>query len=289
VLRDGKVVLDTPVRRTTPAETVTAMVGHAVETARRASTAMPAPWLLEVEDLTVPGRLLHVGLALRAGEVLGVTGLAGSGLSELARAVFGALGKQAHGRVLVDGTPLALGDPSRALAAGIALLTGDRLREGLLPDFTLVDNICLPILSRFGGPAGMLDRPEMARTAERNIARLHVRTSGPLARARQLSGGNQQKMLFAKWLETRPKVFVMDEPTIGIDVGSKQEIRGIIDEIARAGVGIVLVTTELEELVLLCDRVLIMFRGTIVGELVGEAIAREAILHAAATGVVSAA
>ena len=124
----------------------------------------------------------------------------------------------------------------------------------------------------------------MKETAERNIARLRVRAPGPFALARQLSGGNQQKVLFAKWLETMPKVFVMDEPTIGIDVGSKAEIRAIIDEIAAAGVGIVLVTTELEELVSLCDRVLVMFRGEIVGELKGAAIERETILHASACG-----
>jgi ABC-type sugar transport system ATPase subunit len=154
----------------------------------------------------------------------------------------------------------------------------------LLPDFSLLENICLPILPRFAGFAGRLDRAAMAETAARNIARLRVRAPGPEARARQLSGGNQQKVLFAKWLETLPKVFVMDEPTIGIDVGSKAEIRAIIDEIAAAGVGIVLVTTELEELVSLCDRVLVMFRGELVAELTGAAIERESILHIAACG-----
>ena len=124
----------------------------------------------------------------------------------------------------------------------------------------------------------------MTETTIRNMARLRVRAPGPESRAGQLSGGNQQKVLFAKWLETLPKVFVMDEPTIGIDVGSKAEIRGIVDEIAAAGVGVVLVTTELEELVSLCDRVLVMFRGEIVTELTGSAIEREAILHAAACG-----
>jgi ABC-type sugar transport system ATPase subunit len=129
----------------------------------------------------------------------------------------------------------------------------------------------------------------MRQTTERNIERLGVRAPGPLALARQLSGGNQQKVLFAKWLETRPKVFVMDEPTIGVDVGAKEEIRKIIDEIAAAGVGILLVTTELDELVLLCDRVLVMFRGAIVGELSGEGVKRETILQASACGEIQAA
>jgi ABC-type sugar transport system ATPase subunit len=292
VMRDGMVVADGPVRETTLPAVVTAMVGRAVEASRRATAIAaerPDVPLMRVANLTVPGRLHGVSFTLREGEVLGVTGLAGSGLDELARAVFGAPGGRTLGTVSVAGAPIRAGDPAGSLAAGIALLTSDRLREGILPDFTLVDNICLPIISRFAGFAGALDRSGMAGTAARNIARLRVHAPGPFARARQLSGGNQQKVLFAKWLETRPKVFVMDEPTIGIDVGSKEEIRFIVDEIARAGVGILLVTTELEDLVLLCDRVLIMFRGAIIGELGGAAIERGAILHASACGEIGAA
>ena len=168
-------------------------------------------------------------------------------------------------------------DPAASLAAGIALLTGDRRREGILPDFTLIENICLPILPplRAASPGRSISAP-WRRPRPRNMARLRVRAPGPQTRPRQLSGGNQQKVLFAKWLETMPKVFIMDEPTIGIDVGSKAEIRDIIDEIAAAGVGVVLITTELDELVSLCDRVLVMFRGALVAELAGAAIEREA-------------
>ena len=241
---------------------------------------------MTVENLAIPRRLRPVSFALGRGEVLGVTGLAGSGLGELARAMFGAPGAgSTSGRVTVEGKAIPPGNPAAALAAGVALLTSDRLREGILPEFTLVDNVCLPVLPRFANRLGMLDTAAMVETCRRNITRLNVRAPGPFARARQLSGGNQQKVLFAKWLETGPKVFIMDEPTIGIDVGSKAEIRTIIDEIATTGVGIVLVTTELEELVSLCDRVLVMFRGAIVAELTGAAIEREAILHASAGGL----
>jgi ABC-type sugar transport system ATPase subunit len=285
VLRDGEVVMDGPVNATTLPRVVTAMVGRSVETSRRVANLTRAEQgapLLRVERLTVPGRLHEISFSLRAGEVLGVTGLAGSGLAELSRAVFGASDSRATGRVAVEGKSVPAADPTRSLEAGIALLTSDRLREGILPDFTLTDNICLPILSRFAHFAGVLDRAEMEKTAERNVKRLRVQAPGPQVPARQLSGGNQQKVLFAKWLETKPKVFVMDEPTIGVDVGSKAEIRGIINEIAAMGVGILLVTTELEELVCMCDRVLVMFRGAIVDELFGVAINRENILHASA-------
>jgi len=292
VMRDGVVVTDGPVAATTLPQVVTAMVGRDIDTTRRKSHLIggeDGPPLMKVEGLTVRGALHQVNFALRAGEVLGVTGLAGSGLSDLSRAVFGASERPTAGRVIIEGTPLAGGDPAASLKARIALLTSDRLREGILPESTLVENICLPILSRFARFAGGLDQTEMVRTTERNIERLRVHTPGPFAKARQLSGGNQQKVLFAKWLETNPRVFVMDEPTIGIDVGAKAEIRGIIDEIARAGVGVLLVTTELEELVFLCDRVLVMFRGRIIGELTGAAIDRERILHASACGEIQAA
>jgi ABC-type sugar transport system ATPase subunit len=265
------------------------MIGrHLESSSRRKTAAADAPTgeaLLRVEDLAVAGRLSKVNFVLGRGEVLGITGLAGSGLGELAKAIFGATGRgRTSGRVVVDGKPVAPGSPCASLAAGIALITGDRRREGIFPDFTLQENICLPILGRFTGFAGRLDGAAMQQTTARNLARLRVRAPGPQTRAGQLSGGNQQKVVFAKWLETLPKVFVMDEPTIGIDVGSKAEIRDIINEIAAAGVGIVLITTELEELVSLCDRVLVMFRGELVTEFSGSDIERAAILHASACG-----
>jgi ABC-type sugar transport system ATPase subunit len=291
VMRDGEVVADGQVSETTLPQVVAQMVGRKVDASRRVAHAAGAPRapLMTVENLSVSGLLPNVSFTLRSGEVLGVTGLAGSGLHELSKGLFGAAGRKASGRILIEGVPVPPGDPAAALKSGIALLTSDRLGEGVLPNFTLVENICLPILSRFTGAGGSLDFAEMERTTARNIQRLRVNAPGPSALARQLSGGNQQKVLFAKWLETEPKVFVMDEPTIGVDVGAKEEIRRIIDEIASAGVGVVLVTTELDELVLLCDRVLVMFRGAVIGELSGDDVNRERILHAAACGEIQAA
>ena len=288
VMRDGEVVHDSPVAQTSLPQVVAAMVGRHLETTQR--TPKANGWdkgepLLRIEDLAVTGRLKKISFALKRGEVLGITGLAGSGIGALAKAMFGASGgSRISGRVFIDGKAVAPGSPSASVAAGIALVPSDRRREGILPDFSLLENVCLPILPRFAGFAGRLDAKAMIDTTTRNMARLRVRAPGPLSQARLLSGGNQQKILFAKWLETMPRVFIMDEPTVGIDVGSKAEIRIIVDEIAASGVGIVLVTTELEELVSLCDRVLVMFRGEVVTELKGRAIEREAILHAAACG-----
>jgi ABC-type sugar transport system ATPase subunit len=290
VMRDGEVVADGPVIETTLPRVVTQMVGRRIETSRRVGRAFAeATPLMKVENLSLPGLLQNVSFGLRSGEVLGVTGLAGSGLRELSRGLFGAAGREASGRILIQGVPVPQRDPSASLKCGIALLTSDRLGEGILPNFTLVENISLPILSRFRRRSGALDFAEMERTTAQNIQRLGIHAPGPSALARQLSGGNQQKVLFAKWLETKPKVFVMDEPTIGVDVGAKEEIRKIIHEIASAGVGVVLITAELDELVLLCDRVLVMFRGAVIGELSGEAVNRERILHASACGDIQAA
>ena len=292
IMRDGEVVADRLVHDMTLPQVVAAMIGREVKAGSRASRGRElmrdAAPRLSVENLTLRGALDNASFVVRGGEILGVTGLAGSGLDELSRAIFGASSRPATGRVMVDGSPVAPSSPSASLRAGIALITNDRLREGVLLDFPLTENICLPILSRFGGALGVLNRGEMEKTTLRNIERLRIRTTGPLALARQLSGGNQQKVLFAKWLETEPKVFVMDEPTIGVDVGAKDEIRKIIDEVAAAGAGVLLVTTELDELVSLCDRVLIMFRGAIVGELSGDAIERRAILQASTTGQIQA-
>ena len=164
------------------------------------------------------------------------------------------------------------------------LLTNDRLREGVLPDFTIQENVVLPVLGRFAGLLGLLDMGAIGTAAREAIARLRVRAPGPQTPVRSLSGGNQQKVLFAKWLGTRPRVFIMDEPTIGIDVGSKAEIRALIRTIAADGVGVVLITAEIDELTTLCDRVLVMFRGRFVAELTDAAIERSTILHASVSG-----
>ncbi len=286
VLRDGQVVSTAQRTQTDLPQVVRAMLGRdlAESVKRRAGTAS-RDVLLSVRDLSVRGRLRGISLDLHRGEILGVTGLTGSGLTELARAIFGSEDiSRSSGKFTVDGKAAALGNPQDSLRAGLALLTNDRLREGILPEFTLLENICLPILARFTGKFGLLQSGAMLETARRCIARLQVRAPGPQAVAKTLSGGNQQKLLFAKWLETGPRIFLLDEPTIGIDIGSKFEIRRIIEEIAATGVGVMLFSAELADIELLCDRVLVMFRGAVVGEFAGAAITRQAILQASVSG-----
>jgi len=286
VLRDGAVVSSAPRVDTDLSQVVRGMLGRDLDHASLQRTATPdADVLLSVRNLSVAGRLRDISFDLHRGEILGVTGLTGSGLTELARAIFGSEDiRRTSGDFAIDGKPAALGTPHASLRAGLALLTNDRLREGILPEFSLLENICLPILSRFSGGMGMLNQRRMVETAEQCIKRLNVRAPGPSAKAKTLSGGNQQKLLFAKWLETGPRIFLLDEPTIGIDVGSKFEIRRIIQQIAGNGVGVILFSAELADIETLCDRVLVMFRGGLVGEFAGPAVTRAAILHASVSG-----
>ncbi|MFO1047033.1 MAG: sugar ABC transporter ATP-binding protein [Geminicoccaceae bacterium] len=286
VLRDGAVVLAELISNTSLPSVVAAMIGRRLEAAtRRTESTRSAEPLLEVCELSVRNGPRQASFTLHKGEILGITGLTGSGLTELAKAIFASPDtRREGGSVRLDGQELSLRDPSDALAAGIVLLTNDRLREGVLPDFTIQENVVLPVLGRFAGVLGRLDLAAIGTVAREAIGRLRVRAPGPQTPVRSLSGGNQQKVLFAKWLGTKPRVFIMDEPTIGIDVGSKAEIRELIRAIAADGVGVVLITAEIDELTTLCDRVLVMFRGKFVAELENDAIERSAILHASVSG-----
>ncbi|MFQ6163570.1 sugar ABC transporter ATP-binding protein [Sinorhizobium meliloti] len=288
VMRDGAVVWNGAIATTTRAEAVASMVGQRLDAPqRRAAAALPFAddGVLKVERIGIPRRVEPMSFTLRRGEILGITGLAGSGLDYIAKLIFGAAPNASRdGRVAVNGVPVPPGQPAAAVRAGIALITGDRHGEGVLLGASLEDNICLAVIDRFAGFLGRLDHKAMRRTARSNMERLRVRAPGPNAAISQLSGGNQQKVLIAKWLETNPKVFILQDPTIGVDVGAKAEIRAIIDDMLSNGVGIVLITTELEDLVSMCDRVLVVFRGALVAELSGGGITRETILHIASCG-----
>jgi ABC-type sugar transport system ATPase subunit len=282
VVRDGAIVASADRSETNVETVVKGMIGRSLEgEAHRRIACASGDVLLSVRGLSVRGSLKDVTFDLHRGEVLGVTGLTGSGLTELARALFGSEDvRRSTGEFEVEGTPVNLGNPTESLRRGIALLTNDRLREGILPDVPLFENICLPVLDRFANVLGILDRAKMVKTGQAGIDRLKVRAQGPMTITKTLSGGNQQKVLIAKWLETRPKIFIMEEPTIGIDVGSREEIREVISVIAAAGVGIILISTELVDIERLCDRALVMFRGAIVKEFVGGEVRREAMLRA---------
>jgi len=207
-------------------------------------------------------------LDLHRGEVLGIAGLVGSGRTELARLIFGADAKTG-GTVNLEGRTLTINAPEDALAAGIAYLTEDRKGLGLFLDLSCGTNINLGVIGRDARAGGILDLPAGRRRAAKAFETLRVRAASPLVTVGSLSGGNQQKVLLSRWLEIGPKVLILDEPTRGVDIGAKSEIYRIIDELARRDIGVIVISSELPEIIGICDRVLVMREGRIAGEVGG--------------------
>jgi ABC-type sugar transport system ATPase subunit len=286
ILRDGKRISEKTIADTTLEEVVSDMLGKTGPAeAVKKHTNTYGKVLLSVRNLSVKGHLKSVSFDLHEGEVLGITGLTGSGTSEIGKGIFGAEDVQREsGFFEISGKSAKLRNPTESLLRGIALLSGDRVNEGVLSDFSIRENICLPILSRYARGLRGVDEPAMKATAQRVVDTLNIRTRSVDTPVKLLSGGNQQKVVVGKWLETKPRLFILDEPTQGIDIGSKSEIRELVRSIARAGVGIILITNELEEIEQLCDRVIVLFRGSIVKEFGGSEISGEAILRTSIRG-----
>ncbi|HEY0080279.1 MAG TPA: xylose ABC transporter ATP-binding protein [Pyrinomonadaceae bacterium] len=239
---------------------------------------------MTVEDPNVPGKLLVKGVsfAVRRGEVLGIAGLMGAGRSELLMAIFGAHTGRVRGEILVEGRPVRIARPSDAIAQGIGFVTEDRKRFGLVLDQTILNNMTLASLSRLSGRF-VTDTDAEAAAGERAMGDLRVKATSVFTVAGTLSGGNQQKVVLAKWLLTNPRVLFLDEPTRGIDVGAKQEIYAQINRLAQTGLAIVLVSSELPEVLGLSDRVLVLHEGRVTGEFKRAEATPEAVM-ACATG-----
>lgn len=284
VLRDGSYV-GTLTRDALNAEAlVKMMVGRDLSTFyTKTHDAQPRAGrlVLEVRDITDGGRRVKpCSLALHAGEVLGIAGLVGSGRTELARLIYGADPKTG-GSVTVDGQVVKIDEPRDALAAGIAYLTEDRKSLGLFLDLSCAMNINMGVIGRDAGWPGVLNRAAGRRRAAQAFDALRVRAASPEVAVGSLSGGNQQKVLLSRWLEIGPRVLILDEPTRGVDIGAKSEIYRIIDELARRDIGVIVISSELPEIIGTCDRVLVMREGCIAGEVGGvgrEPITQEAIM-----------
>jgi len=278
VLRDGSVVRRALRGELTAEGMANAMVGRELSGIFPPKDTAPGKELLRVDRLSVPGTVVvhDVSLTLRRGEVLGIAGLVGSGRTELAEGIAGL--RAATGAVHVAGQPVAIRHPQDATAAGIAYLTEDRKEAGLLLDKPLTENLTLSALNRFGF---RIDRGREAAAMEEATRRFDIRAASPAMPAGALSGGNQQKLLLAKTMLTEPEIVIIDEPTRGIDVGTKQQIYRFVRELARAGKGVIVISSELPEVMGLADRVLVMRQGRIAGEVAGEAITEENIVRLA--------
>jgi simple sugar transport system ATP-binding protein/ribose transport system ATP-binding protein len=281
VLRDGKVVRTSASADESPEGLVSAMLGRTIELTfpEKSEPAPDAPVVLSVRDLRRPPAVNGVSFEIRAGEILGLAGLIGSGRSELARAVFGA-DRRERGDVQLLGRGLRLRSPRDAISRGLVLLPEDRKRQGLLMKRSVADNITLPYM-RMLSNAGFVSERRTRRSARTLMERVDVRATGPRAPVSTLSGGNQQKVLFARLLFRPPRVFIADEPTRGVDVGAKRAIYELIRTLAADGAAVLLISSEYEEVLGLAHRVLVMREGRFVAELVDETMNEDALLHAA--------
>lgn len=238
--------------------------------------------LLEAKDLSRGRRLRHVSIAARHGEILGMAGLLGSGRTDVARAIFGA-DRVDGGTVYLDGKELNLHSPSDAIGAGVAFLSEDRKAEGIIPEWSVRENLTLAALPGLTS-MGVVSRARQNKVVDKFIKRLGIKTSSPDQKIRELSGGNQQKVLLARWLCKNPKFLIMDEPTRGIDIGAKGEIQKLVNELANEGLGVLMISSELEELVEGSTRVVVMRDGELVAEIPHGEISQDAIISAMAEG-----
>jgi ABC-type sugar transport system ATPase subunit len=266
VLKDGRMVLEAPVAEVDRERLITAMVGRSLAAIYPDRSAAIGETVLEVRDLTRRNEFTDVSFSVRRGEIVGMFGLVGSGRTEVAKAIFGAEPATA-GEIRVDGELVAMREPADAIRHGVVLVTEDRKRDGLAIDLSVLDNgglASMRLVSHFG----VLDRAQREKTVGEMLDEIAIRPRGLKRPVRQLSGGNQQKVVLAKWLLVRNiRVFVFDEPTRGVDIATKVEIYRIMADLAAGGIAILLISSEMPEILGMSDRVLVMRGGRIAAEL----------------------
>ncbi len=283
VLRDGHSVATRPTAGWTEESLIQAMVNRPIEALFPKRDAAIGDVLLATDNLAAAGRFSGVSLSVRAGEVVGIGGLIGAGRTEVLKAIYGALPLTA-GEISVGGKRRRIRSPRDAIAAGIALVPEDRKGEGLVLPFPVRNNIALSTLDRQAWLRAVVDRRRVDRLAERGVRELRIRTPGIRQRVGSLSGGNQQKVVLARALTTNPRVFLLDEPTRGIDIGAKVEVYRLINALAEGGAAVLVVSSDMPELLGLADRILVMRAGRVAGTLSRDEFAQERVMSLAALG-----
>ncbi len=278
VLRDGAYVGTRVTAATSRDELITMMVGRTIDQLFPKSVAKLGDPILELRELRRQPLTRGISLTLRAGEIVGLAGLVGSGRSELAQVIFGITPAES-GEILIAGEAARVGSPGAAKRLGIAYVPEDRGSQGLIRPMSLCHNVSMAVLGRLRqGP--FVDQGAEADLAERSIRQFNIRASSRDQVVEQLSGGNQQKIVLGKWLATAPRILIMDEPTRGIDVGAKAEIHRLMSELAAKGLAILMISSELPEIMGMSDRILVMREGRLVAEFARDAASQEAIAAA---------
>jgi rhamnose transport system ATP-binding protein len=278
ILRDGRLVISAPTSELTTADLIRHMVGRAVGLFPKVEVPL-GDVLLRVDGLTRSDAFRDISFEVRAGEILGLAGLVGAGRTEVARVLFG-IDRRDAGTVTLDGREISFGSPSAALRAGIAYVPEDRHLDGLVLDFPVVSNVTLPILPRLF-PRLLVDRDAERRLTRTFTDELQVRMTGVDQRVGALSGGNQQKVVLAKWLATKPRILILDEPTRGIDIGAKVEVHRIISDLAVSGLAIILISSDLPEVLAMSDRIIVLHEGRMTAEIGRDEATEERVMYAA--------
>jgi ABC-type sugar transport system ATPase subunit len=287
VLRDGQYIGSETAEGLPSAKLIHWMVGREINQQFCRRRPKFGPVRLEVSAFTIPGATANsiplvdrISLRAHGGEIVGLAGLQGSGNSQLLHGLFGSYGNRVSGSVLIDGAPAPVVSPADSIRQGLALLTNDRKTTGLVLGRDIIENASLASLPKFS-PGGWL-RPHLEKeTVGQTLQQLRLKADRLTQPVESLSGGNQQKVVLAKWIQTQPKILLLDEPTRGVDVGAKQEIYELMNQWTQAGIAIVLITSEMPELLAMSDRILVMHRGRITAELDSRQATQEKILSAA--------
>lgn len=253
------------------------MIGRELKDMYEKTPAEIGKPVLEIKNLSVKGILNNISLTLHSGEIVGVSGLVGAGRTELARALFGDL-PVSSGKIIIDGKDVKARTPKGFIRAGIGLIPEDRKEQGLVTDLPVGKNISMTIfriLSRFG----IVNEKMETKIARDYVDQLAIKTPSIFQKVKFLSGGNQQRVVIAKWLATNPKILIVDEPTRGIDVGAKAEIHKLLNELSHQGVAILMISSELPEIIAMSDRVVVIYQGKVGAELRGKQINEEQIMQ----------
>jgi rhamnose transport system ATP-binding protein len=281
VLRDGRHVTTRNVAELNTEQLIQLMVGRDIAelTRRHGHGRELGAVVLDVRELTRTGVFHGITLSVRSGEIVGLAGLVGAGRSEVARALFG-IDRYDAGQGMIEGKRLAAGSVTEAMSAGMALVPEDRQHEGLVLPMTVGENLSLAVL-RSLKKYGLLSRRMESELIDRQMRELAIKAAGPRVAARTLSGGNQQKLVLGKWLASRPKALLLDEPTRGVDVGAKAQVHRLIRQLADEGLATLVISSDMPELLSISDRILVMRQGHLSGELDGPTATQEQILQLA--------